>query len=212
MRFTGLFHKAICQSGVMSNPWALTERSVSINNGLQLAEKLGKATSDTEVAYKFLKETDARRLKEAEIELFSTKTVNVTMLYYNYCNNNSMNYTRKNKIISHWQYIFLQNRLQIVVAFTPTVDSESSNPLLPVEPLKLLHNGIKMPLIFGYTSCEGIFFLRGKFFGCKYIFAFTFHHIYVSIVSTHKFPSGKNKTCECHAAEKYAPSTIKKMM
>lgn len=80
MRFTGLFHKAICQSGVMNNPWALTERSTSINNGLQLAEKLGKATSDTEVACKFLKEIDARRLREAEIKFSFTKTVNITMI------------------------------------------------------------------------------------------------------------------------------------
>ncbi|KAL6434742.1 hypothetical protein ACFW04_005157 [Cataglyphis niger] len=127
----GLFHKAICQSGVVNNPWAFTERDTSINNGLQLAEKLGKATSDTEVAYEFLKKIDARKLRKAEVELFLTEEV----------------------------------RLNISIAFTPTMDSESSNPLLPIELSKLLRNGIKMPLIFGYTSCEGTFFLRGKFFG-----------------------------------------------
>ncbi|XP_029673790.1 cholinesterase 1-like isoform X2 [Formica exsecta] len=127
----GLFHKAICQSGVVNNPWAFTGRDTSINNGLQLAEKLGKATSDTEVAYKFLKKIDARKLREAEIELFLAEAV----------------------------------RLNLSIAFTPTMDSESSNPLLPVESSELLRNGIKMPLIFGYTSCEGNFFLRGKFFG-----------------------------------------------
>lgn len=127
----GLFHKAISQSGVMTNPWGITERDTSINNGLRIAEKLGKATSDTEVACKFLKEIDARKLRKTEIELFLSKA----------------------------------RRLNLSIAFTPTVDSESSNPFLPVEPLKLLHNGIKMPIIFGYNSFEGNFFLRGKFFG-----------------------------------------------
>lgn len=61
------------------------------------------------------------------------------------------------------------------------MDSESSNPLLPVESSELLRNGIKMSLIFGYTSCEGNFFLRGKFFGGKYIFAFIFHYIHLYI-------------------------------
>lgn len=88
--FIGLFHKAICQSGVVNNPWAFTGRDTSINNGLQLAEKLGKATSDTEVAYKFLKKIDARKLREAEIELFLTEAVNITTLYYDYCNNSPM--------------------------------------------------------------------------------------------------------------------------
>lgn len=127
----GLFHKAICQSGVVNNTWALTERDTSINNGLKLAEKLGKATSDTEVACKFLKEIDARKLREVEVKLFLT----------------------------------VAERLNLSISFTPTMDSESSNPFLLVEPSKLLRNGIKMPLIFGYTSDEGNFFLRGKFFG-----------------------------------------------
>lgn len=125
----GLFHKAISQSGVVNNPWALNERDTSINIGLQLAEKLGKATSDTDVAYKFLKEIDAKKLRETEMQLLTQA-----------------------------------RHLNISIIFMPTVDSESSNPFLPVEPSKLLRNEIKMPLIFGYTSCEGTFFLRGKFF------------------------------------------------
>lgn len=91
----------------MTNPWGITERDTSINNGLRIAEKLGKATSDTEVACKFLKEIDARKLRKTEIELFLSKAVNITTFYYDHCNNNSMNYTRENKLISYWQYIFL---------------------------------------------------------------------------------------------------------
>lgn len=85
---TGLFHKAICQSGVVNNTWAITERDTCINKGLQLAEKLGKVTSDTEVACKFLKEIDAGKLRKAEVQLYLTKEVNIAMLYYDYRNNN----------------------------------------------------------------------------------------------------------------------------
>lgn len=82
-------------------------------------------------------------------------------------------------------YMFLQVRLALSISFTPTIDSESSNPFLSVEPLKLLCNGIKMPLIFGYTSHEAIFFLRSKFFGCMYIcFYFLLLHIIISISIT----------------------------
>lgn len=71
----------------MNNTWGITEQDAAINNGLQLAKKLGKATSDTEVAYKFLKEIDAKKLRRAEIDVFLTKAVNVTTFYYDHCNN-----------------------------------------------------------------------------------------------------------------------------
>ncbi|XP_029176814.1 esterase FE4-like [Nylanderia fulva] len=113
----GLFHKAICQSGVMTVPWAFTERDDAINNGLMLAQKLGNATSDPEVALEFLKEIDGTNLIAAEIGL------------------------------------------DILLAFTPTVDSKSSNPFLPENPLQLLRNGIEIPIMFGYNSQEGNFFI-----------------------------------------------------
>ncbi|XP_018054574.1 PREDICTED: esterase E4-like isoform X1 [Atta colombica] len=59
----GLFHKAISQSGVASNPWSLTEwTNKAMSRGFQLAEKLGKVTSDPKVAYEFLKTIDAKKL------------------------------------------------------------------------------------------------------------------------------------------------------
>ncbi|XP_071574670.1 juvenile hormone esterase-like [Temnothorax nylanderi] len=72
----GLFHKAISQSGVAANPWALTEwTNKAMNRSFQLAEKLGKATSDPKVAYKFLKTIDAKKLiKTAHKKFLATQT------------------------------------------------------------------------------------------------------------------------------------------
>ncbi|XP_029164811.1 esterase E4-like isoform X3 [Nylanderia fulva] len=120
----GLFHKAICQSGVMTVPWAFTEQDDAINNGLMLAQKLGNATFDPEDALKFLKDIDGRKLIAAK------------------------------------NIMFLQIGLDIFLAFTPTVDSKSSNPFLPENPLQLLRNGIEMPIMFGYNSQEGNFFIN----------------------------------------------------
>lgn len=75
-RFTGLFHKAISQSGVMRCPWAFTEREPpSMNKGFRLAEKLGKTTTDPKVAYEFLKTIDAKKLIETEQKSLLTETV-----------------------------------------------------------------------------------------------------------------------------------------
>ncbi|XP_012215172.1 juvenile hormone esterase-like [Linepithema humile] len=63
----GLFHKAISQSGAATNPWAFTEREPpSTNKGFQLAEKLGKATTDAKVAYEFLKKIDVKKLIQTQ--------------------------------------------------------------------------------------------------------------------------------------------------
>ncbi|GAB1863194.1 Carboxylesterase 3 [Camponotus japonicus] len=70
----GLFHKAISQSGVATNPWAFIElTNKATNKGFQLAEYFGKATSDPKVAYELLKTIDARKLRKAEPKLL-TKT------------------------------------------------------------------------------------------------------------------------------------------
>ncbi|XP_029158375.1 esterase FE4-like [Nylanderia fulva] len=113
----GLFHKAICQSGVITVPWAFTELDSAIHNGLMLAQKLGNATSNPKEALKFLKDIDGRILIAAE------------------------------------------NDLDIFPAFTPTVDYESMNSFLSENPLQLLRNGIKIPIIFGYNSQEGNIFI-----------------------------------------------------
>ncbi|XP_036141339.1 esterase E4 isoform X3 [Monomorium pharaonis] len=68
----GLFHKIIAQSGVATNPWVLTEwKNKTTNKSFQLAEKLGKTTSDPKVAYEFLKTIDAKKLIENSYMLFA---------------------------------------------------------------------------------------------------------------------------------------------
>jgi len=51
-----------------------------MNKGFQLAEKLGKATSDPRVAYEFLKTIDAKKLIETQ-KLLGIKTVNILIDY-----------------------------------------------------------------------------------------------------------------------------------
>ncbi|XP_077262541.1 esterase FE4-like, partial [Temnothorax americanus] len=128
----GLFHKAISQSGVITNPWAFDDWT---NNetilGFKLVEKLGKATSDPKVAYEFLKTIDAKKLIETE----------------------------QKSLLSEIEYH------QIVLTFKPSLDSKSPNPFLPEHPRTLIHRGVKVPFLLGFTSQEGIFFVRSKFFG-----------------------------------------------
>lgn len=73
----GLFHKAISQSGVATNPWGFTQRepTLSKNAGFRLAEKLGKVTTDAKVAYEFLKGIDAKKLRLVEQKILLTKMV-----------------------------------------------------------------------------------------------------------------------------------------
>jgi len=75
---TGLFHKAISQSGTATCPWAFTEpESCLTNKGFLLAKKLGKVTEDPKVAYEFLKTIDAKKLIETEQKFLRTETVSV---------------------------------------------------------------------------------------------------------------------------------------
>lgn len=64
--FTGLFHKAISQSGVATNPVSWTEKAFAVSKGFELAEKLGKVTTDPKVAYEFLKTIDAKKLVKVQ--------------------------------------------------------------------------------------------------------------------------------------------------
>ncbi|XP_012543069.1 esterase FE4 [Monomorium pharaonis] len=79
----GLFHKIIAQSGVATNPWALTESTNEVmNRGFQLAEKLGKTTSDPKVAYEFLKSINAKKLIEYSQMLYTSETMRLS---FNLC-------------------------------------------------------------------------------------------------------------------------------
>ncbi|XP_025993146.1 esterase E4 isoform X2 [Solenopsis invicta] len=122
-----LFHKAISQSGVMRCPWGYTEQSASMNKSFRLAEKLGKVTTNPKVAYEFLKTIDAKKLIETQEKFLSTKT----------------------EIQQHG------TMAKLGIRFTPTSDNESSNPVFPGDLAKYLNRGVKIPLLLGFTECEG---------------------------------------------------------
>lgn len=70
---SGLFHKAILQSGVATNPWA----SVSIESMKDTAEKitaiLGYETKDPKKLIEFLRKADFGDILKAEASLLSWK-------------------------------------------------------------------------------------------------------------------------------------------
>lgn len=79
-----LFHKVIAQSGVIVNPWALTEWTNNVTNmSFRLAKKLGKTTSNPKVAYEFLKTIDAKKLIQVSQTSLNVEAVslNILLLY-----------------------------------------------------------------------------------------------------------------------------------
>ncbi|XP_018304144.1 esterase E4-like [Mycetomoellerius zeteki] len=57
-------------------------------------------------------------------------------------------------------------RLSFTVSlFTPTLDTKSLNPFFPEHPREYISRGIQMPFILGFNRNEGIFLLKGIFFG-----------------------------------------------
>jgi len=62
-----------------------------------------------------------------------------------------------------------KERRQFLLIFTPILDHESSNPVFPGDLTTLIHRGVKVPYLLGFTNCEGSFILKSNFFGCEYI-------------------------------------------
>ncbi|XP_057335725.1 uncharacterized protein LOC130674421 [Microplitis mediator] len=61
----GLFHKAILQSGVATNPWASTSAESIIRESEKIAEKLGNKVSDTKQILEYFKSVDLDKLINA---------------------------------------------------------------------------------------------------------------------------------------------------
>lgn len=59
--------------------------------------------------------------------------------------------------------MFLQERLQMILAFAPSLDHNSPNPFLPEDPSILIRRRVKVPYIMGYNSCEGSYFVASSF-------------------------------------------------
>ncbi|CAK9814487.1 Juvenile hormone esterase [Anthophora plagiata] len=66
----GLFHKAIAQSGVATNPWALMNKDPS-KYAYQLAAKLGEHSTDPKTVLEFLRKVDAQKLVATENQLLT---------------------------------------------------------------------------------------------------------------------------------------------
>ncbi|KAL6257876.1 hypothetical protein P5V15_011474 [Pogonomyrmex californicus] len=54
-------------------------------------------------------------------------------------------------------------RQQCLLTFTPTLDYESSNPAFPENLTTFIHCGVNVPLLLGFTSCEGSLFICSNF-------------------------------------------------
>lgn len=68
---TGLFHKAIAQSGVAINPWAIITREPS-KYAYELAAKLGEESTDPKTVLEFLRTVDAQKLAFTETQLLKS--------------------------------------------------------------------------------------------------------------------------------------------
>lgn len=72
LTFTGLFHKAIVQSGVAINPWAIITKEPS-KYAYDLAAKLGEESTDPKTVLEFLRTVDAQKLAFTETQLLKSK-------------------------------------------------------------------------------------------------------------------------------------------
>ncbi|XP_076244171.1 juvenile hormone esterase [Calliopsis andreniformis] len=68
----GLFHKAIAQSGVVANPWAIISKEPK-QYVFRLAASLGKETTDPEEVIEFLKSVDTFELLKAANNILESK-------------------------------------------------------------------------------------------------------------------------------------------
>lgn len=64
---TGLFHRAIAQSGSALNPWAFDDPQVARRKAFRFARTLGYTTTDSNELLEFLMTVPAQRLVEAMI-------------------------------------------------------------------------------------------------------------------------------------------------
>lgn len=71
---TGLFHRAIAQSGSALNPWAYEDPQTARRKAFRFAEVLGCKTNDSYEMLEFLMTVPAQRLVEG-VELILTEEV-----------------------------------------------------------------------------------------------------------------------------------------
>lgn len=81
--FTGLFQKAIQQSGTVYNPWAITYNPKEV--AFQIGEKLGYAGKDPEALVEFLKQQPVEKFATAHWEVAGEKMM--VCAFHIYLNN-----------------------------------------------------------------------------------------------------------------------------
>lgn len=57
----------------------------------------------------------------------------------------------------------LQDKIKFMFPFAPGIDAKSKNPIMPTHPSLAAKKGIRVPLLIGFASREGLFFHE-----CKY--------------------------------------------
>lgn len=80
MRFSGLFHKAICQSGVALNPWAQVFDPKKY--AYKICELLGKNITDHKEIVQFLRTIHASKLIEAQEGVLTKEVSRIKESYY----------------------------------------------------------------------------------------------------------------------------------
>ncbi|KAL7302333.1 hypothetical protein TKK_0004996 [Trichogramma kaykai] len=128
----GLFSKAIMQSGVALNPWALTV-PISRQLVVRMCARLGNETEDSEEILELLRSTEASELVDAQRTILTKR-----------------------------------ERIQTLTPFGPSVDDESDEPFMPIDPVEASARGIHLPIIIGYNSREGIYYLAATALGRNY--------------------------------------------
>lgn len=123
MIFTGLFHKAIAQSGVAINPWAILTKEPS-KYAYDLAAKLGKESTDPKTVLEFLRTVDAQKLAFTETQLLQSKVspLNKSTKFSRVNNNERTVCIRKflflfffflsNEILIFWKFLWIINFYQ----------------------------------------------------------------------------------------------------
>lgn len=121
--FTGLFHKAIAQSGVAINPWAILTKEPS-KYAYDLAAKLGKESTDPKTVLEFLRTVDAQKLAFTETQLLQSKVspLNKSTKFSRVNNNERTVCIRKflflfffflsNEILIFWKFLWIINFYQ----------------------------------------------------------------------------------------------------
>lgn len=123
MIFTGLFHKAIAQSGVAINPWAILTKEPS-KYAYDLEAKLGKESTDPKTVLEFLRTVDAQKLAFTETQLLQSKVspLNKSTKFSRVNNNERTVCIRKflflfffflsNEILIFWKFLWIINFYQ----------------------------------------------------------------------------------------------------